>query len=77
MDDMTNYLLTGVIYLAIWAIGALVVHYTEPDTTNYINWLKIWAIAAPFVTIGISLLLGVMFPPPELSHVDLTKLGGL
>lgn len=74
---MTNYLLTGVIYLVIWAIGALVVHYTEPDTVNYINWLKIWAIAAPFVTVGISLLLGVMFPPPELSNVGLTQLGGL
>lgn len=80
MDDMTNYIVTGLIYLAIWAIGAVYIHYTGPDTLVYMSWLKWWAIGAPFATIAISLLLGIAFPPPEFENIsnitDLTKLTG-
>lgn len=72
MDIFTNYILSGVLTLAVWAIGAIVVHFVNPETTAYITWLKIWAIAAAFIATGFSLILTGIFPDP--ASQDITKM---
>ena len=69
MDQFTNYILSGVLTLLIWAIGAIYIRLTSPeDTMAYLQWLKIWAILAGFLAVAFSLLLGVMFPDPALEQ---------
>ncbi len=72
MDDFTNYMLSGALGLAVWAIGAAYIHYTSPSTDNYLGWAKICVIVVPAAAVAFSLALAVIAPPPELE-----KLGNL
>lgn len=72
MDIFTNYLLSGVLTTIVWAIGAIIIHFVNPETTAYITWLKIWAIASAFIATGFSILLTGMFPDP--ASQDMTKM---
>lgn len=67
---MTNYLLSGVLTIGIWGIGAAYIRwFGSNDTMDYIAWLKIWAITAGFVAFGFSMLLGAVFPDPAMEEM--------
>lgn len=76
MDDFTNYLLSGVLALVVWAVGAVYVKVTDPATERYIFWLKIWAITAPVQAVIFSILLELMFPAPAPNLTQITNLLG-
>jgi len=55
--------------LAIWAIGAVYIRLTGPETERYIAWLKVWVLLAGFLAVGASLALGAIFPDPTTSAI--------
>lgn len=70
MDDFTNYVLSFLLALAVWGVGALYIRSNENTSLAYVKWLKVWAITAVFQTVIFSLLLGLLFPAPEVKSVE-------
>jgi hypothetical protein len=70
MDDFTNYVLSGVLTLAVWGVGALVIRANAGESVDYVNWLKIWALTAAIQAVAFSLALGAMFPSPTVEAVE-------
>jgi len=70
MDDFTNYVLSFVLALVVWGVGALYIRSNENSSVAYVKWLKVWAVTAIFQTVVFSLLLGLLFPAPEVKAVE-------
>lgn len=75
MDFLTNFFLSGALTVLVWVVGAVYVHFTDPNTFTYIAWLKIWAVTAAVQAIVFSIILGGLFPDPALE--GLSGVGGL
>lgn len=69
MDFLTNFFLSGALTVLVWAVGAVYIHFTDPNTYTYVAWLKIWAITAAVQAIVFSIILGGLFPDPALGGV--------
>lgn len=64
MDTFTNFIISNLLTIGIWAIGATYIRFTSNDTSDYIAWLKIWALTGLMMVFVISLLLSFFFPDP-------------
>lgn len=70
MDDFTNYVLSFVLALVVWGVGALLIRLNSGDSLDYVKWLKIWAVTAAVQTIVFSLILSALFPAPEVKGIE-------
>jgi hypothetical protein len=70
MDDFTNYIVSGVLTVGVWGIGAVLIHFSSNDSVAYLNWLKIWALTAAIQAIVFSLAIGALFPSPATMAVE-------
>jgi len=77
VDDFTNYVLSFVLAIGVWGVGALHIRRNSNDSLSYVRWLKIWAVTAIFQTVVFSVILGVLFPSPELAAVEDTVTSSL
>jgi hypothetical protein len=66
MGTFTNFVLSGLISLAVLGIGCLILRYRGADTLTFMSWIKVWAVLIDWiVAIGASLILSALFPGPD------------
>lgn len=62
MDIFTNFVLSGVLSIGVWILGAYILKRKGARDVSFVTWLKIWALTAGAQAFVFSILLSLAFP---------------